>query len=180
MGRRLSLGASAACPNSALSVPHDSHPPLVLFYSSSSHRNLQCYQSLQKRSDFQTIDMMEETESSAPRTPVWVPILLGLQFLLAIIILGLSAYIIHGKYFNTLGFTIFVVSSWLWRVTKSTMLTYLAVPFDMVRCSVQLRDSLRCVSQAVSHPVCTAGHRCRHVHLLVVWNGSSSSSAGLL
>jgi hypothetical protein len=46
MGKRLSLGASAACPNSALSVPHDSHPPLVLFSSSSSHRNLQCYQSL--------------------------------------------------------------------------------------------------------------------------------------
>jgi hypothetical protein len=53
---------------------------------------------------------MEEHETSDTQTPTWVPVVLGIQFLLAIIIFGLSAYIIHGKYFNSLGFAIFLVS----------------------------------------------------------------------
>lgn len=73
---------------------------------------------------------MEETESSAPRTPVWVPFLHGLQFLLAIIILGLSAYIIHGKYFNSLGFTIFTVRQLLAK-EELLMLTLSTVPLDL-------------------------------------------------
>ncbi|KAE8442913.1 hypothetical protein EG329_002585 [Mollisiaceae sp. DMI_Dod_QoI] len=57
---------------------------------------------------------MEEHESPAPQPPSWFPFVLGLEFLLAVIILGLSAYIIHGKYFDTLGFTIFAsLLTWL-------------------------------------------------------------------
>ncbi|KFY26151.1 hypothetical protein V493_04246 [Pseudogymnoascus sp. VKM F-4281 (FW-2241)] len=49
-----------------------------------------------------------------PRAPNWVPIVRGIQVLLSIIILGLSAYLIHGYYFNTLGFTIFCsLLTWL-------------------------------------------------------------------
>ncbi|KFZ13304.1 hypothetical protein V502_06694 [Pseudogymnoascus sp. VKM F-4520 (FW-2644)] len=53
-------------------------------------------------------------DQTSPRAPIWVPIVRGIQFLLALIILGLSAYIIHGYYFNTLGFTIFCsLLTWL-------------------------------------------------------------------
>lgn len=54
---------------------------------------------------------VDHNDASEERTPVWVPIVLGVQFFLAIIILGLSFYIIHGVYFNSLGFAIFLVSS---------------------------------------------------------------------
>ncbi|KAL5345740.1 hypothetical protein ACLOAV_009494 [Pseudogymnoascus australis] len=46
---------------------------------------------------------------TSPRAPIWVPIVRGVQVFLSIIVLGLSAYVIHGYYFNTLGFTIFCV-----------------------------------------------------------------------
>lgn len=42
-------------------------------------------------------------------TPVWVTIIRGIQFFLAIVILGISAWLIHGAYIEELGFAIAVV-----------------------------------------------------------------------
>ena len=51
-----------------------------------------------------------ENESRVARTPLWVVVVRGLQLILAVIILGLSAYFIHGIYFDELGFAIVCVS----------------------------------------------------------------------
>jgi hypothetical protein len=52
-----------------------------------------------------------QSQSHVDHKPLWVTIVRGFQFLFAIIILGLAGYIIHGKYFNEMGFAIVCVSS---------------------------------------------------------------------
>jgi hypothetical protein len=52
-------------------------------------------------------------QSPAARSPIWIPIIRGIQILLSLIILGLSGDLIHGLYFNALGFAIFCVQFFL-------------------------------------------------------------------
>ncbi|KAF4626097.1 hypothetical protein G7Y89_g12065 [Cudoniella acicularis] len=47
-----------------------------------------------------------ENETTRPKVPIAVPILRGAQVVISLIILGLAADIIHGLYFNQLGFAI--------------------------------------------------------------------------
>jgi len=55
-----------------------------------------------------------ENEKPSTRRPVWIPVVQAAQFLLALIILGLSAYLIHGIYFDTLGYDIFCcILTWI-------------------------------------------------------------------
>ena len=54
------------------------------------------------------METVNEKPSYAQR-PVWIPIVQGLAALLSVVILGLSAYLVHGKYFDTLGYDIFCV-----------------------------------------------------------------------
>ncbi|KAJ5035460.1 uncharacterized protein L3040_007927 [Drepanopeziza brunnea f. sp. 'multigermtubi'] len=48
------------------------------------------------------------------RQPIWVPIVHGVQVLLSLAIIGLSGWLIHGKYFNEIGYDIFcVILTWI-------------------------------------------------------------------
>lgn len=52
---------------------------------------------------------MENEKPATARQPIWIPILHVVQVFLSVIILGLSGWLIHGKYFDTLGYDIFTV-----------------------------------------------------------------------
>ena len=43
------------------------------------------------------------------QTPVWMTVIRGFQFFLAIVILGISGWLIHGAYIDEMGFAIAVV-----------------------------------------------------------------------
>ncbi|KAH8674456.1 hypothetical protein BGZ60DRAFT_526421 [Tricladium varicosporioides] len=73
-----------------------------------------------------------ENETPAERTPIWVPIVRAMQAVLALIILALSAYLIHGKYFNTLGFTIFL-----------SLLTWIVVAYNLATLYVPAAKAFR-------------------------------------
>ncbi|KAL2069839.1 hypothetical protein VTL71DRAFT_14518 [Oculimacula yallundae] len=64
---------------------------------------------------------MENEKPATSRRPIWVPIVHGAQVFLSVVILGLSGYIIHGKYFDTLGYVIF-----------TSLLTWLVVAYLLV------------------------------------------------
>ncbi|KAH7346748.1 hypothetical protein BKA65DRAFT_283466 [Rhexocercosporidium sp. MPI-PUGE-AT-0058] len=64
---------------------------------------------------------MESEKPSTGRWPIWIPIVHVAQVFLSLIILGLSGYLIHGKYFNTLGFDIF-----------ASLLTWLVVAYLLI------------------------------------------------
>lgn len=121
-----------------------------------------------------TIRKMEQPaqqhDGSERPTPVWVPIVLGAQFFLAIIVLGLSFYIIHGYYFNSLGFAIFVVGSFT-KFLMASILTRLVESVDMACRRVQVPHSLRRVAQAIPTPICKSGYQRRYARLLVVSHG---------
>ncbi|KAI9046604.1 hypothetical protein LZ554_009347 [Drepanopeziza brunnea f. sp. 'monogermtubi'] len=61
------------------------------------------------------------------RQPIWVPIVRGVQVLLSLVIIGLSGWLIHGKYFNEIGYDIFcVILTWI-VVVCLFMIAYLPV-----------------------------------------------------
>ncbi|KAG4429376.1 hypothetical protein IFR05_015143 [Cadophora sp. M221] len=64
---------------------------------------------------------MESEKPTTGRQPIWVPIVHGAQVFLSVGILGLSGYLIHGKYFDTLGYDIF-----------ASLLTWLVVAYLLV------------------------------------------------
>ncbi|KAH6713586.1 hypothetical protein BKA61DRAFT_44371 [Leptodontidium sp. MPI-SDFR-AT-0119] len=64
---------------------------------------------------------MESEKPSTSRQPIWIPIVHGGQVFLSVVILGLSAYLIHGVYFDTLGYDIF-----------TSLLTWLVVAYLLV------------------------------------------------
>jgi len=72
------------------------------------------------------------TTTITTRTPTWVPVILAFELILAVILLGLSAYIIHGYYFNTLGFVIFL-----------SLLTWIVVIYNFVTLYVPSTKHLR-------------------------------------
>ena len=54
---------------------------------------------------------MESEKPTTGRQPIWIPIVHVAQVFLSLVVLGLSGYLIHGKYFDTLGYDIFTVCS---------------------------------------------------------------------
>ncbi|PBP18286.1 hypothetical protein BUE80_DR011024 [Diplocarpon rosae] len=52
---------------------------------------------------------MEPVKEKPRRQPVWIPAVQAVQVSLSVVILGLSAWLIHGKYFDPIGFAIFCV-----------------------------------------------------------------------
>ncbi|PVH80272.1 hypothetical protein DL98DRAFT_418815 [Cadophora sp. DSE1049] len=101
---------------------------------------------------------MENEKPATARQPIWIPIVHVVQVFLSVIILGLSGYLIHGKYFDTLGYDIF-----------TSLLTWIVVAYLLITAFISSLHKL-------SHPLIVIA---ANALLVIFWLAAMGATAHL-